>query len=892
MFAAAALMFAACSSNDKLEDATVQQQNLPDGAVGFDAYIQRGVTRAGWVGTVTGGNTGLGERTDDETKLGSHGFGVFGYYTDNNEYDPQSLPNFFYNQKVYAKTTVNVFEYEPVKYWPNEYGTNAISDDADKVTFFAYAPYVEVVPSTGKIKGTAEDAKWGITGMSRNISGGDPLIKYIVSFDEDKMVDLCWGVCDNPNWATINDGNKYLNEGVMGKPWINVERPLGYTDQRVKFTFKHALSQLNVTADTYADGTTAQSIDPKSRVYIRSITFTGFATKGTLNLNNETPNKAQWLDYNGTSELESGEEVTIYDGRKDGKEGTAGGVATNEKMLGLNPMFIQDEEQIDYTVNPVAFKDPATAHTGVDGTTRNMFRKWNSTEYVAMEPGDPILVIPTGEKVKVTIVYDVETPSPNLGVYLSDGKTPGSTIENRIEKDIDFGGAGMENGKKYTIHLHLGMNSVKFDASVDNWQDDLNTDIDLPSNAPEFAAASSPYGVYDFAVPATDAATTYNIKLTGFNGGESITPARDGIITADPTGAQADASGVVTASFEVPAYNKVTIDNTGYAVWTSATTGSNKQVKLHIIQQPHELGLGIKTINAGSNAIEITSTAGDIDWAADVNPSTGIKVTRNGVALTYSAGSPSAGQFGWDADNQAIILADTETAKSKEVFVITVKAGDAPAETKSKVVEGTAFGYSPASRTVVYRESSTYSVVPAGVTGSMSYSSSNTVVATVDTDGKLTTKEEGATTITATQTGPDETDNLALMVVKQDAQINNFENDSQSGDAAVDMGVIKNWSSVTATGTLDTGTSAGDVTLSVTGATKDGEGITADDWFEIGTGSDANKLKTKQELPLPASGTETVYKVTVQAVSAGVDKKFKTQTKEAVYTITIRNPAP
>lgn len=686
MLATAALMFAACSSNDILEGDATQKQNLPDGAVNFDAYIQRGVTRAGWVGTVTGGDTGLGESTSDKTKLGSHGFGVFGYYTDNNEYDPQSLPNFFYNQKVWAQTTNGVFVYEPLKYWPNEYGNNAISDDQDKVTFFAYAPYVEVVPSTGKIKETGDATKWGITGMSRNIASGDPLIKYLVSFDQDKMVDLCWGVCDNPVWATINDGNKSLNEGEKGKPWINVERPLSTaTSQPVKFTFKHALSQLNVTADTYNDGTTAQSIDGKSRIYIRSITFTGFATKGTLNLNNEIANKAQWLDYNGTAELESGEEVTIYDGRKDGKEGTAGGVATNEKVLGLNPMFVQDENQL---VNG-AFINTSGYHTGVDGTERNVFRKFNGTEYVEMAAGDPILVIPTGEKVKVTIVYDVETPSANLGVYLSDGKTAGSTIENRIEKEVDFGTNGMENGKKYTIRLHLGMNSVKFDADVTGWQDNyMSNDINLPSNTPEFMAGTS--AEYNYVVPAAGV-NPLNIKLTGFNGGDLITISKDDpgspatSIVKNHTGEQADAAGMVDASFTVEANN--TVKNlSGWVKWA----GSGKQVKLSITQTAHALELGTVPIVTDADGIILTSGAENINWATDVLAAN-IKVTRNGVEMARDdATAPGAGKFYWNASDNKIVLNDDEHIKDGEVFVITVKAGDAAAET---ITRSTLFAY-------------------------------------------------------------------------------------------------------------------------------------------------------------------------------------------------------
>ena len=317
LIAAVATMVAACTSEDKLEVQTPDKPvaTVEQGAVMFDAYYHRTTTRAGFAGQID--LTQLKKK-----KAEGGGFGVFAYYTDNNEYDPQRIPNFMYNQAVFwngedGSGTNDIWQYEPIKYWPNEYGTSAISDDADKVSYFAYAPYVDVIPSTGKIAGAADEAKWGITGMSRNSATGDPMIKYMVSFDKDKMVDLLWGVCDDPQWRIINNNLQVLNEGVKGLPWLNVERPLeaatqaAATSSKLKFNFKHALSQLNVQIDTYADGDAAATIDAASRVYIRSISFTGFATQGCLNLNNTDANKALWLDYSGTADLNTGEEVTI-----------------------------------------------------------------------------------------------------------------------------------------------------------------------------------------------------------------------------------------------------------------------------------------------------------------------------------------------------------------------------------------------------------------------------------------------------------------------------------------------------------------------------------------------------------------------------------------------------
>ena len=43
-------------------------------------------------------------------------------------------------------------------------------------------------------------------------------------------------------------------------------------------------------------------------------------------------------------------------------------------------------------------------------------------------PEDPIFVIPNGDKLKVTIEYDVLTSEPNLAGTLNDGTTKGSVV--------------------------------------------------------------------------------------------------------------------------------------------------------------------------------------------------------------------------------------------------------------------------------------------------------------------------------------------------------------------------------------------------------------------------------------------------------------------------------
>ncbi len=445
LFAATvAAMLASCSSDDlSLTSSTSSKQLLTDeyGNPGcfFDGNSQRSLTRAGYAGVM------------DNDQLKTNGFGVFGYYTNLNEYDQLSKPNFMYNEKVVYSG--GSWTYSPIKYWPNEYGSKAQSDDVDKLTFFAYAPFTANTPATGKV---AED-KVGITGFTRHNATGDPYVKYVGSLDPTQCVDLCWGVADpsaDVEWKTIQGGSQPISKGM---PWINVQRPEKSLGQKMKFFFKHALAQLNVQIDADVNTNThgaGAEVDAKSKVYVRSITFNGFAMKGALNLNNDAANTPNWKGYNCSNEPIVAEEYTIYDGMKDGQEGT-GYKASNEKVTGLNPTIIQTKKWSEQA-----------ATDGVQKAAKNLF---NNTDATA-----PIYVIPTGDNMSVTIVYDIETKDDNLAGTVSDNETNGVSIKSEISKTITLTSGDalkLEAGKKYTIQLHLGLSQVEFDAVVSDWDD-------------------------------------------------------------------------------------------------------------------------------------------------------------------------------------------------------------------------------------------------------------------------------------------------------------------------------------------------------------------------------------------------------------------------------------
>ena len=509
--AAAAALLTACQVKEELaQDSKVA---VADEGIKFDVYTQRDVnTKGGPAGTV------------DNTNIGNLGFGVFAYYTNGERYDQNAKPNFMYNQKVEKKGTPAVWQYEPVKYWPNEYGSAAQADEIDYVTFFAYAPYVEFVPTTGAVStdGVAADAlenwqKYNIVSVNKNNATGDPIIKYVVDTDPKTSVDLLWGV------AAQNATSEYsaiANEASVavtpGKPFIDMVKPADPKNDKLSFNLRHALAKVKFTIDYIADdvtpdGTGVEIDSTKTRIFVRSFAMDGWALQGALNLNNEEANKPNWKDIDGVKEL-TFDALEFNDGRKDGKEGTANGAQSNEKNADrLNPVLVENH-----------CADVATQKS-FGGTKKNhgVYPKAKATSLFNASEDGYFYVIPrdNNEEVNMTIVYDVETIDPKLANFLSDGATNGISIENKITKEKVLGEqTDIEAGKQYLFIIHLGMTSVKVEAIVTDWFEEDDSIIDLPDNQPV------PYWTVD-----------------GIDGVFSQNPATDGV-TFTPTLVEDEAS--------------------------------------------------------------------------------------------------------------------------------------------------------------------------------------------------------------------------------------------------------------------------------------------------------------------------------------------------------------
>ena len=479
-FIAAALL-TACSSEELAEQGAVRQD--ADGtALTFSVYTPRAVTRAGQDSTITTASLKSGRHKDA-------GFGVFAYYTAGESFNVNATPNFMYNQQV--KYSGGRWAYEPVKYWPNEVGAMTGADDVDRVSFFAYAPYVAVNATTGVPQG---DALKNITRVSTSNDKGNPQIAYSVDTDPKTSVDLLWGVADSTaNTAASKYTPLYSNAGVAltpGLPLLNLVKP-AKADDAVSFCLRHALAKVKFTIDygadvSFAAGTAPANSDSinaaETRVYVRSVTLGGFALQGVLDLNNSEAAKPAWLSTDGSSILDCSADLTFHDGRRDGREGTTNGKAPEANAL-LNAAIIENA-----TAGAPVTAWPADKSVGVTAKPQPLFA------------GDATVndgffyVIPrnAGQGVDMEIAYDVLTIDPKVAGRLADNATPGKMVQQVLSQASIFGAdIDIEAGKAYEVHIHLGMNSIKVVAELVSWDAAGNTDVDLPENSGSSDSGSS-----------------------------------------------------------------------------------------------------------------------------------------------------------------------------------------------------------------------------------------------------------------------------------------------------------------------------------------------------------------------------------------------------------------
>ena len=395
------LLLWSCGAADTGAD-TPEGEAVP---VRFDTYVaQNAASRAA---------TQPLSNITDIASLRAAGFGVFGYYDDDKTYDSSvDTPNFMYNQQVTWNNGGSAWTYSPLKYWPNETGDAASGDRTDRLSFFAYAPYL------------SGDARLN---FSANNAKGDPTVTYTTPHDLGQCLDVLY--------ATQPGGTS---------PLTNLTKQ--NVGQNVTFSFHHTMSRLNFNVraafDEIAAGSNAKA--DSTRITVERITLETegdattplFFTTGTLNLRT-----GLWAKAPSSS------------------TGTGSTTGTPKIELSGDALGTDVRDQGDKCVSEMRDADKNII-PGVDNTWRNA-----GNGYLTLLP-NPDLPAAAAPKLKVTIEYYTTSDDPRL--VLSGGR---SRVRNTATSTLS--GFRFERGKAYAINILVGMETVKFTVQVQNWRDPI-----------------------------------------------------------------------------------------------------------------------------------------------------------------------------------------------------------------------------------------------------------------------------------------------------------------------------------------------------------------------------------------------------------------------------------
>lgn len=221
-----------------------------------------------------------------------------------------------------------------------------------------------------------------------------------------------------------------LNEGIdlcwgqeVGGSLAPVNKVKPGVGDVIKFNFKHALSRLGFNIQVFND----QETDGK-----------GHSDAAAEAIKPGTTIKVQSLKLIGN--FATSGTLSLYDGKWDA------------------PIANTAEYELNGVLNPTI-----SAGLTASAAANELPLFADNNTYVMMIPGGSF---------KIQITYDVETIDENL----PDGK---SVVRNVITSDEAF---NSKAGEATNYHLNIGMTTVKFDATVDDWTEQSDKEVDLPSN--------------------------------------------------------------------------------------------------------------------------------------------------------------------------------------------------------------------------------------------------------------------------------------------------------------------------------------------------------------------------------------------------------------------------
>lgn len=523
MAAAASVVLTGCTESDISSDTSLAKES--SSAIEFSAKTRNaGVTRAGTAGTITTASL----------KTGTHaasGFGVMGYQMTaawaNNQ--TSTAPNFMFNEQVTWNDAKGFWTYDPVKYWPNGIdkandtngpSSTATSTNTDQLSFFAYAPWVDVAGapsgnySAAKVDITipsgshsafyangcvAADLKNGITAITHNTLKAAPEVMYYMPTATTAVaVDLLWGLRGSKAYKETDAIDNTVTS--LGDSY-NVNLTKQDVPETVDFLFKHALAKIggNTSSKTAITGNQQSGLD-----VVLDVDGNGYGNVGRDNQSNylgTTFNSRKTLVTISSVSVEDGAsaasntpETHAAAGTKSNLKNsgwfnlatgswnnvgiiTAAGVASTEGATydveaNVTPTPIELNPEIkEGTVSNSTGADWQNANSGDPGYTGGATGVTTTPKPVYADikasSGDAndvpaLLMIPSGDPqtLYITVTYIVRTADPQL----SGGFT---TVTQTVTNKVDL--SGLNVNKYYKLVMHLGLTSVKFSAVVTDW---------------------------------------------------------------------------------------------------------------------------------------------------------------------------------------------------------------------------------------------------------------------------------------------------------------------------------------------------------------------------------------------------------------------------------------
>ena len=511
--ASALALLASCSSeSDSVSPVSPDSQTSPNGApIAFGTYLSKGTnTRAGATGSIN---------TTDALKE-SAGFGVFAYYTQDKDYDAageSQTPNWMYNQKVAWDNTQSDWMYSPLKYWPNDNGTadqsGATGTTTSKVSFFAYAPFAGD-ETTGAL---AAGETSGITAFSASDAAGHPTVTYKLSKDG-KEVDLLWGTAaEGKKYETVTGSDVTVGKVTDALAPTNINIQKLKTGGKVAFLFKHALAKFGgskETTKTKPDGST-ETVTTTNGLQVKlDIDKDGAITGGEKDAATKVTLKT--IEIKNTNATATDPEDLNGDNDKTNDKIVASGtfdLATGLWKAGTDYIDIDhtitspgsttgagsETERSSATIAKNLAEPSATVADGDDGWKTLPEGVTTTAQNVYGSETNPLVFIPgTKPSFKITVEYVVRTKD----AHLAKGYTE---AVQKITHNVAFKEPVSLN-KKYNLLIHLGLTSVKFEATVSNW------DLDSKPNPTDPNADSDGDGTPDSQDPDYDVHVPINVQ--------------------------------------------------------------------------------------------------------------------------------------------------------------------------------------------------------------------------------------------------------------------------------------------------------------------------------------------------------------------------------------------